>query len=655
MKRLVFSAVLAAACNPPSHPEPPRPPAPSASAPAPAPSHTYHLKPIDRWKHEDAGGLERFTDPDGAVTVTAVESSEPDLAKAIAAAWALASPKMALPERQRASPPANERFQKQLVVSYDDDAHEHVAQAIAMQHAFRAERVYVFLIEGPAKAVNKRAAEIGRIMTSLEVDDAKALELDAAKAKPLDEARRAAWFDFVERERAMAGVPGAAAALVTKDGVFTRGFGVRAEGSEAVDADTQFMIGSVTKSFSTLLLAELVDAGVIRWDEPVREAYPDFRLADEGRSKAIQMQHLFCACVGAPRQDMEMLFEFAGKKPADLFHVVATMQLTSEFGETFQYNNQLTAAGGFIAAHAALPKESDFAKAYARVLRERVLDKLAMSSSTLDPAEVVRRGNYALPHRLDWGGGNEKLDLGVERFALPIAPGGALWSTANDMAKYLQLQLSRGVLPSGERLVSEANLGRTQTAQVKVSDKQGYGMGWLVGRWRGLSVIEHSGATMGFNSDLVVFPDLGLGMFIVANRSPGAMATAARERLSEILFELDARAEGALGQRLSEMRRLEAEEKAKVAAQPVPDELAGRYTNARLGAIELKKGAAGMTFDAGEWHCDIGVFNPDERPNTLLLTSGPLQGITFQPQKQKDGKSALLFKAQQSEYLFERK
>lgn len=269
-----------------------------------------------------------------------------------------------------------------------------------------------------------------------------------------------------------------------------------------------------------------MDEGKLRWDEPVREAYPDFRLADEARTSAIQVQHLFCACVGARRQDMEMIFEFAGHKPADLFREISTMQLTTGFGETFQYNNQLTAAGGFIAGHAALPSEKDLSKAYARALRSKVLDKLGMKDSTLDQGEVLKRDNHAMPHRLDWGGDNEKVDLSMERFVDPIAPAGARWSTARDMGKYLQLQLARGVLPGGARLVSEANLGRTQTGQVKVSDKTSYGMGWLVGKYRGLNAIEHSGGTMGFNSDLVFFPDLGIGLFIVGNRSPTAISGA---------------------------------------------------------------------------------------------------------------------------------
>src|SRR5690606_1872475 len=144
--------------------------------------------------------------------------------------------------------------------------------------------------------------------------------------------------------------------------------------------DTQFMIGSITKSFSTLLLATLVDEGKLAWETKVKQVYPSFALGDE-RADTLQIRHLFCACVGAPRQDMELLFEFANKTPKDVFTEVAKMKLTTGFGETFQYNNQLTAVGGYVAGHVAEPRERDLARAYDKALRARVLDKIGMKDT----------------------------------------------------------------------------------------------------------------------------------------------------------------------------------------------------------------------------------------------------------------------------------
>lgn len=407
------------------------------------------------------------------------------------------------------------------------------------------------------------------------------------------------------------------------------------------------MIGSITKSFSTLLLATLVDEGKLRWEQPAKEAYPAFRLGD--RTDEVQMQHLFCACTGAARQDMELLFEFANKPPQAIFDDVANMKLTTAFGETFQYNNPLTAAGGYIAGMTATGLTKPNA-AYAKALRARVLDKLGMADSGLDLERVRARGNYAMPHGLELSGETKVVPLEHEGFVMPVAPAGALWSTANDMAKYLALQLGRGAV--GEtRIVSEENLERTQTVQAKVTNDAGYGMGWIVGSYRGLTAIEHSGGTIGFNSDLVFFPEIGVGLFIAGNRSPAAMTGAVRARLFELLFDLEPRSDGDHEQNIAELRRLIGLELTKTIDAPVADALLGTYDGGVLGAIQLVRDAEGrVVLDAGEWKGRLAVYDPKERPDALLLVSGPARGTALQI-VEREGKKALMIKHSQTDYV----
>jgi hypothetical protein len=221
------------------------------------------------------------------------------------------------------------------------------------------------------------------------------------------------------------------------------------------------------------------------------------------------------------------------------------------------------------------------------------------------------------------------------------------------MAKYLQMQLARG-MAGQTRVVSEGNLGRTQTVQIQVSERKGYGMGWLIGKDTGLFAIEHSGGTMGFNTDLVFFPEIGAGLFIAANRSPANLSGALRQRLIELLFELEPRAKAELEHNLREMRRLLGEAKAKASSEPVPDELLGRYQSAELGRVTLARRGCGVELDAGEWRATVAVLQPDERPKTLLLTSSVLQGTTLQ-WRDRDGKPELVLKHSQTDYVFERR
>ena len=118
--------------------------------------------------------------------------------------------------------------------------------------------------------------------------------------------------------------------------------------SDAVDADTLFLAASNTKAMTTLLLAELVDKKKLRWDEPVTEAFPGFKLGDANTTRQVLIKHLVCACTGMPRQDFEWLFNYRSATPASALALLGTMQPTSRFGEVFQYSNLMAAAAGYV-------------------------------------------------------------------------------------------------------------------------------------------------------------------------------------------------------------------------------------------------------------------------------------------------------------------
>ena len=113
---------------------------------------------------------------------------------------------------------------------------------------------------------------------------------------------------------------------------------------DPVDADTLFLAASNTKAMTTLLLAELVDEDKLRWDQPVTEVYPDFRLGDAETTRQVLVKHLVCACTGLPRQDFEWLFKYGAATPASSLASLGAMQPTSRFGEVYQYSNLM--AGG---------------------------------------------------------------------------------------------------------------------------------------------------------------------------------------------------------------------------------------------------------------------------------------------------------------------
>ncbi len=154
---------------------------------------------------------------------------------------------------------------------------------------------------------------------------------------------------------------------------------------------------------------------------------------------------------------------------------------------------------------------------------------------------------------------------------------------------------------------------------------------------------------MGFNTLLVFYPEIQVGLFVVANRSPAAMNGRVRELLLETLFETEPRAIAGLKKNFSEMTRLMNEGREKVSDKVVPPSLLGRYESPRLGPIRLVSKNGKVELDAGEWAADVAMADETDQPNSLIMTSGPMQGARLLIE---DGK--LVLKHSQTDYTFVR-
>ena len=215
---------------------------------------------------------------------------------------------------------------------------------------------------------------------------------------------------------------------------------------------TRFMVGSNTKALVTLLLARLVDEKRITWDTPVVAVFPSFKLGDAATTRQVEIKHLICACTGMPRQDFELRFRSGQLTPDKVMALLGTMQPTSGFGELFQYSNPMAAAAGYIAGHILYP-HMELGAAFDRAMQVYVFDPLGMHETTMDFA-LAQRGNFAASHGLDVDG-HVIVTRARPDFIVPQRPAGAVWSSVNDMLKYVAMELAGGRLPDGRRFIDE--------------------------------------------------------------------------------------------------------------------------------------------------------------------------------------------------------
>jgi CubicO group peptidase (beta-lactamase class C family) len=448
-------------------------------------------------------------------------------------------------------------------------------------------------------------------------------DLSGVEPLPLTGARRVEFEAYIADQMAMLGVPGASIAVVQGGQVvYAQGFGVKELGGTApVTPDTLLMIGSVTKSMTSTMAATVVDDGWLSWETPVVDELTTFAVADPELTPRLSVADAFCACTGLPRRDMEIIFNFDSLTPERLIAQVPELPLTAPFGEAFQYSNQMYAVGGYAAAAAAGANPNDLYGGYALAMQERLLNPLGMDRSTFSLADVLASGNYALPHTGDLEGRKRPVPLLTDQsFATAVAPAGALWSSARDMARYIQMELADGVAPDGTHVVSTENLERTRAPRVVIPAQPGlpplfaeagqhYAMGWLVGEWKGQPLLSHTGGTFGFGAEVAFMPEADLGIVILTNdvQAGGTLALTVQFRLFELLFDQPAE----FGPLASQFIEAQAAQLAQVRTQLQPvdpaavDAYLGRYANPALGEVELSQRDGALVLDAGEFRSEL--------------------------------------------------
>jgi CubicO group peptidase (beta-lactamase class C family) len=421
------------------------------------------------------------------------------------------------------------------------------------------------------------------------------------------------------------------------------------------------MAASNTKALTTLLLAELVDAKKLRWDEPVTEAYPAFKLGDAATTRQVLIQQLVCACTGVPRQDFDRMFANGQRDTAEAaMRRLATMQPTSKFGEVFQYSNQLAAAAGYIAGMIAVP-DTEMGKAYDEAIQQRVLDPLGMTRSTFDFAKAMQDDNYARPHDIDIDGklvvGGIKRDYTI----IPLRPGGGLWTSAHDLSQYVMMELAKGMLPNGQRLVSEKNLLQRRVPNVTVSENLDYGMGLEIETIAGVTVVHHGGSVGGYKSDMFWLPDYNVGAVILTNSNHGtALDNAFLRKLMELLFDGKSVADGQIkaaaatnAEAIRETQKDLREKRIQIPADPaVAAKLAGSYRNEELGLITITLDGKDVVLHDGYLQSRMATRRNDDGSTSLFGITPNQQDLFDFVIGERDHKRTLTTSEGPHEYVF---
>ena len=351
--------------------------------------------------------------------------------------------------------------------------------------------------------------------------------------------------DRVESLRQDIGVPGMSIAIVENDQVtLARGFGVRGLSSpQPVDADTLFPTGSTGKAFTVAALGILVDQGKIAWDDKVIDRLPGFQMYDAWVTREMTIRDLLVHRSGLGLGAGDLLFvPRTNLSRAESVRRLRYIKPATSFRSGFAYDNVLYMVAGQLI-------EAVTGKSWEQFTADNVLKVAGMSHSTADDESRFATPDRAQPHARVNGGLrgagdqvqlNERDDLGRN-----AAPAGGLAVSANDMARWLMIQLDGGKLPGvSDRLFSETAHQQMWTpVTLQPIDPypdalnavqplfNTYALGWDVRDYRGAKIVWHGGAVFGFKTAVVLIPEKHLGFSIEINSEDG-------EIISGLMYEL---------------------------------------------------------------------------------------------------------------------
>lgn len=318
---------------------------------------------------------------------------------------------------------------------------------------------------------------------------------------------------FVNKAMEEFKVPGAAVGVIV-DGkvVFSKGYGMRDQAQGLpVTENTLFAICSCTKAFTTFLLGQLVDEGLINWDDPVIKYIPEFRLKDQHATHRITIRDLVTHRSGLPGHEA-LWYNNSNISRAEIVSRLQYLEPSYDLREKFQYNNLMYTVAGLVV-------EKVTGQTWEEAMQARVFKPIGMSHSNTSVEESQKTTDFSLPY-IEKEGAALAVPL---RSIGNVGPAGSINSSLSDMLKWMEVHLSEG-----KEVIKKESLKEMHTLQMAVTGIPefrgvtfGYGLGWLIGTYEGKYLVQHDGHFVGFYASTSLFPKEKTGVVILTNSNSG--------------------------------------------------------------------------------------------------------------------------------------
>lgn len=261
-----------------------------------------------------------------------------------------------------------------------------------------------------------------------------------------------------------------------------------------------FEIGSITKVFTGILLADMVERGEVSLSDPVAKYLPEGVRVPSRNGREITLLDLATHHSSLPRMPGNLTATASNPYPAytfeEMYAFLATHELRRDIGAQFEYSNMAVALLGEALARRA-------GGTWDEVVRQRVLQPLGMNMTS-----TVVAGEMA-----EWNTQGHDEDGGVAPYrGWPNLQGmGALRSNAEDLLRFLAANTG----PPTSRL--ERVMRMAHEPRAAMGENGQIGLNWMMRKAGDQTIIMHGGATAGYQTHIAFDPDRGVGVVLLTN------------------------------------------------------------------------------------------------------------------------------------------
>jgi CubicO group peptidase (beta-lactamase class C family) len=338
---------------------------------------------------------------------------------------------------------------------------------------------------------------------------------------------------YVEKSLKEWQIPGAAVCIV-KDGkiVVMKGYGVKEiNGTDKVDENTLFMIGSNSKAFTATALA-MLDAGKkLSLDDKVTKWIPEFKLDNKAAGEQAIIRDLLCHRLGFQTFQGDFTYWTSNLSRREVIEKMSRIKAIYPFRTKWGYTN-----AAFLTAGEIIPKVTGMQ--WEEFIKEKIFIPLGMTHTLALSKDYPGAANKCQPHTIADG----KLVKIPYCTIDNLAPAGSISSSISDMSKWVMMQLNDGKL-DGKEIIPASAIAQTRQPHSILGNggylyNKGhfalYGLGWFLEEYSGRKIVSHTGGVNGFVTSVTLVPEEKLGIIVFTNTDQNSFYEALKWEIMDV-------------------------------------------------------------------------------------------------------------------------